>query len=130
MDLDRRTSSAILRRIPGLVCPAQIFLDSQPPVFRPHASRLFPSPQEVPQVVRQGKQLQPHLVVSEVVATQPRPLDRILALLDPLLRRPTSIVEPHHASGSASEVGDDEADAREQFALMPLDLGHHAVGQC
>jgi hypothetical protein len=32
--------------------------------------------------------------------------------------------EPHHAGGPASEVGDDDADAGEQFLLMPFDLGH------
>src|SRR5271154_7209270 len=34
MDLDRRTSSAILRSVPGLVCPGRLFLGSQPPKSR------------------------------------------------------------------------------------------------
>jgi hypothetical protein len=49
-------------------------------------------PQEVAQVVRRGEQLQADLVVHEVVAGQPRPLHRVLALLDPLLGRPATVV--------------------------------------
>ena len=40
--------------------------------------------QEVGQVVSQGKQLQPRLVVLERAARELRPFDRILAFLDPV----------------------------------------------
>ena len=44
--------------------------------------------QKVGQVVGQGKQLQPCLVVLERAAGELRPLDRVLAFLDPLLSVP------------------------------------------
>ena len=49
------------------------------------------SPQEVAQVVRQGKELQPNLVIRKVVAAQPCPLHRVLAFLDPLFRVPRTL---------------------------------------
>ncbi len=48
-------------------------------------------------------------------------------LLDPLLADTAAVVEVHHRLGPAAEVDHDEADARKQFALVPLDLGHHAA---
>ena len=85
-------------------------------------------PQEVGQVVGQGEQLQPGLVVLERAARQLRPLHRVLALLDPLLRRAAAVVEPDHPLRVPPQVGDDEADAGEQLARVPLHLGHHAAG--
>ena len=41
-------------------------------------------PQEVGQVVSQGEQLQPRLVVLEGTAGQLRPFYRVLSFLDPL----------------------------------------------
>ena len=82
---------------------------------------------KVAQVVRQREELQPNLIVHEVVAGQPRPLHRVLALLDPLLGRPTTVVEFHHLPRRPAEVGHDEPHAREQLALVVLDLGHHAA---
>ncbi len=55
------------------------------------------------------------------------PVDRVLAFLDMLLRRASSIVELRHPLGRSRQVGDDEADARVQLARMPLDLGHHSA---
>jgi len=52
-----------------------------------HARRQRQPPQEVAQVVRQGEQLQADLVVREVVAGQPRPIQGDLAFFDALLRR-------------------------------------------
>jgi len=48
---------------------------------RPHRPGQRQLAQEVPQVVGQGEQLEPRLVVPEPAARQPRPLHRILALL-------------------------------------------------
>ena len=83
----------------------------QRPMF--HACRQRQSPQEVAQVVRQGKQLQPHLVVHEVVATQPRPVQGQLALLDALLGRAPTVVKPGDTGRAAAKVGDKEPDAGE-----------------
>src|SRR5262249_15549963 len=52
----------------------------------------------------------------------PRPLDRVLPFLDPLLRRPAPVVEGDDPLGGAAEVRDDEAHAGVQLARMPLDL--------
>ena len=51
----------------------------------PYRIRQRQPTQEVAQVVGQYEQLQPHLVVIELVARQTRPVQRVLALLDPLL---------------------------------------------
>ena len=48
---------------------------------------------EVPQVVGQGEQLQPRLIIHEVVAGQPRPVQRVLAFFDPLLGCSATVVE-------------------------------------
>ena len=69
----------------------------QRPVF--HTRRQRQPPQEVAQVVRQGKQLQPRLVVHEVMATQPRPVQSQLALLDALLSGAADHDHPGHAQG-------------------------------
>ena len=45
--------------------------------------------EEVPEVVRQGEELQTSVVCPEGLAGEPSPPDGILALLDPLLRRST-----------------------------------------
>jgi len=50
----------------------------------PHRPRQHRLPQKITQIVGQHEQVQPHLVVHKVMARQPRPLDRVLALLDPL----------------------------------------------
>ena len=49
---------------------------------------------EVTQVVGQHRELEPNLVRPETMARQPRPVRRLLAFLDPLLRRPAFVVEP------------------------------------
>lgn len=63
----------------------------------------------------------------EQAARQPRPLDRALAFLDLLLRRTALAVKGHDLLGWAQHVRDDEANARNQFSGMPLDLGRLAA---
>ena len=84
--------------------------------------------QEVGEVVREGVKLEPHRVVPEGMAGKPRPTDGGLALLDPLLGGAAAIVELDHPPVGPGQVGDDEADPRPEFTLMPLDLGHHTTG--
>src|SRR5438309_1720383 len=61
-----------------------------------HLTRQRQLPQEVPQVIGQGEQLEPRLVILEPATRQARPLQRVLPLLDPLLGRATAVVEPDH----------------------------------
>ena len=68
--------------------------------------------------------LKAHRVGREGAARQPRPLDRVLAFLDPLLARAALIIESDDALGRACQIADDEADARVQLTRMPLHLGH------
>src|SRR5262245_591198 len=74
---------------------------------------------------RQRVELEAHRVGPEGRARQPRPLDRVLALLDVLLRRAAAVVEGDDLLGRATQVRHDEADARVQLAGMPLDLRDH-----
>ena len=66
-----------------------------------HFPRQRQRAQEVAEIIGQGIELEPDLVVAELTAGQPRPLDGVLALLDPLFRRATLIVEGNHAFGRA-----------------------------
>ena len=50
-------------------------------------------------------------------------VDRVLALLDALLRFAPLIVEQCHPLGGTRQVGDDEADTGNQFTGMPFHLG-------
>lgn len=84
--------------------------------------------QEVAEIVSERMQLKPNLVVAQAMAGKPRPVDRMLAFLDMLLGRASSIVELRHALGWSRQVGDDEADARVQLAGMSRDLGHDTSG--
>src|SRR5262249_38500290 len=56
-------------------------------------------------------------------ARQPRPLDRPLAFLDPLLARPALVVEGHDALSRAAHVRHDEAEAGIKVAGVPFNLG-------
>jgi hypothetical protein len=69
-------------------------------------------------------------VGGERAAREPRPSDRALAFLDPLLARPALVVEGDDVLGGARHVGDDKADARVKFARMPFDLGDDTAGFC
>ena len=72
-------------------------------------------------------QLQPHLVVVEPAARQPRPVEGVFAFLDVLLGGAAPVIEAHHPVGFHRQVGDDEADTREQLARVPFDLGDHTA---
>src|SRR6516225_2441683 len=50
---------------------------------------------------------------------------RSLAFLDPLFARAALVVERDDPLGGAAHVGDDESDARNKLARVPLDLGDH-----
>src|SRR5262249_2982013 len=67
--------------------------------------------QEIAQIVGERMKLEPHRVGGERSARQPRPLDRALALLDPLLASAALAVESNDALGRAAHVRHDEADA-------------------
>jgi len=83
--------------------------------------------QEVGQVVSQGKQLQPRLVVFEGAAGELRPFHRVLPFFYPLLRRASTIVEFYDVFRVLVQVGHDKTDAREQLACVPFDLGDHTT---
>src|SRR5262249_41468845 len=83
--------------------------------------------QEIAEIVGERMKLEPHRVGGKRSARQPRPLDRPFALFDPLLARPALVVEGNDALGRAGHVGDDEPDARIEFARMPFDLGDHSA---
>jgi hypothetical protein len=83
--------------------------------------------QEVAEIVGEGMKLKADGVGGERAARKPRPLDRSLALLDPLLASPALVVERHDIRGRPRHVGDDETDARVKFARMPFDLGDDAA---
>ena len=92
----------------------------QRPAFDP--PRQHQPPPQIPEVVGQHAQLQPDLVRPEPVTREPRPMRGLLAFLDPLLRRPALVVEPHDGAIGELEIRHDEADAREQLADMVLDF--------
>ena len=80
------------------------------------------SPQKVSQVIGQHEKGQPHPVRDEPLTGQPRPVQGILALLDPLLGRTASVVEMDHALVPGAHVGHDKPDSRKKLTLMPFDL--------
>ena len=84
---------------------------------------------EVAQVVRQNAQLQAHLVRLEPMARQARPVRRLLAFFDPLLRRAALVeLEPDDRTARQGHVRHDEADAGEQFTAVVLSvLGHDPI---
>ena len=64
-------------------------------------------------------QLQPHLVVAEPFAGQPRSAEGVFALLDVLLLCAALVIEQHHPIRLHRQVGDDETHAGEEFTWMP-----------
>ena len=54
-------------------------------------------------------------------------LKAYLPILDRLLGSAALIIEPHHPVWLHRQIGEDEADAGEQLARMPFDLGYHAA---
>src|SRR5262249_61071323 len=69
-------------------------------------------------------------VGGECSACQPRPLDRALALLDPLLACSAFIVEGNDIFGGPRHGRHDEADTRIKFSGMPFDLGDDSARLC
>ena len=67
--------------------------------------------------------LEPDGIVAKPAARQPRPFDRVLAFLDPLLRRASLVIEGDDPFRRSAQVGDDESDAGIQFPWVPLHLG-------
>ena len=53
--------------------------------------------------------MKPHLIGNEPVAGEPGPVQRVLTFFNPLLCRPTAIVEVHYALGFSGQIGNDEA---------------------
>ena len=85
------------------------------------------TPQKIAQVVGQNKQSQPHLIRDKALAGQPRPVQGILAFLDPLLGGAAPVVKVNHPLGLCAHIGHDETDSRKEFvapqcSLGPLDL--------
>src|ERR1035437_9607913 len=82
-------------------------------------------PPQIPQVVGQQAQRQPHLVRAETMAREASHLYGLLALLDPLLCRTPLVVKPHYRPARGFQVGHDESDSREQLPGMKLHFRHH-----
>ena len=85
-----------------------------------HRARQSQTAKEVADVVCQCEELEPDLIVVEVVARKPRLVHRVLSLLDPLLRNAPTIVELDHVLVGTLEIGHNEAYARQQLAQMPV----------
>ena len=85
---------------------------------RLHGTRQDKPPQKVAQVVRQGEQLQSHMVVHEVVTGKLRPLHRVLTLANPLFCRTSLIVKSNDPLALPGQVRHDEADPGEQLAVL------------
>jgi hypothetical protein len=82
---------------------------------------------EVAKVVGESMELKAGGVCGEGAARQPRPFDRALTFLDPLLRRSALVVEGVDGLGWTHQVGDDEADLRIKLACIPLDFRHNSA---
>ena len=73
-------------------------------------------------------QLKANGIGGKAHAGQPRPLQRVLAFFDVLLRRAPDVIECEHPLVRQAAIGNQEADGWEQFAWMELDLGDDAPG--
>ncbi len=80
-------------------------------------------------VVGERMELHADLVLRHGPARQARPLHRHLAFIDVLLGR-ALVVEAEDLLGLRGQVGDQEADPREQLARMLLHLGQHPGAAC
>ena len=102
--------------------------DGSPPAGA--SRRVFHQPPpEIPEVVGQHAELQPDLIRPEPVTRQARPMCRLLAFLDPLLRRASLVVKPHDGTIREREIRHEEADAGEQLADVVLDFCHDPSGR-
>lgn len=86
-------------------------------------------PQEITEVVGQHEQLEPYLVIHEVMTRQPSPLQRLLPFLDPLLGCSSLVVELDDFLGPPTQICDDESHPWEQLPGVPLYLGHNPTGR-
>ncbi len=73
---------------------------------------------------------QADLVGPEPVTGESGPVGGFFALLDPLLRRPTLVVEVDDGPIRPGQGRDDEAHPREELSQMMLDLGDHPPRSC
>ena len=89
-----------------------------------HLIRQSQCPHEVGEIVGQGVKLESDGVVAELAARQPCPFDRVLVLLDVLLRLSALIVERHGPFRRPGQVGEDKAIAGIRFTGMPFHLGN------
>src|SRR5271165_3863045 len=78
-------------------------------------------PHEIAEIVGQRVELEADGVGGEGSARQAGPLDRALALFDPLLCGAAVVIEGDEALHRPRQVGDDKADARIKLTRMPLD---------
>ena len=62
---------------------------------------------------------------SETVATGLIPAERILPLFDPVLNNVASIIYLDHFPGRQLGIGHNEPYPREEFSVVPLNLGDH-----
>ncbi len=79
------------------------------------------------EIVGQDSHEQPGLVGSKSATTGLVTAKRVLTFFDPVLNVATPIVHLDHISGRELRVGDDEPEPREEFPIMPLDLGDHSA---
>ena len=84
--------------------------------------------EKVSEIVCQGEKLEPHRIVSKVVTGEPRPLHRVFAFLNALLRCPALVVEVDDVFRSHREIRNDEADSGEKFPAMPFHFRDHTPG--
>src|SRR6266404_5875497 len=81
--------------------------------------------QEIAEVVGDDPEQQADLVGPEPVTGESGPVGGFLALLDPLLRRPTLVVEVDDGPIRPGQGRDDETHPRKKFPEVMLDLGDH-----
>src|SRR5712692_3287180 len=91
----------------------------------PNLIRQRQSSPKIPQVIGDHAQPQTHFISSETMARKTGPTDRQLTFLDPFLRRPSLVIEPHDRPAGKLQVGDDEAHTGKQLPGMKLHLGHY-----
>ena len=85
-----------------------------------HITRQGQSTQEVGQVVSQGKQLQPRLVVVERAAGELRPFHGILAFLNPLFCGAATIVKLDHVQPTGEKFPDPDRPGKMIDQLKPV----------
>ena len=73
----------------------------------PGPLRQTPPPQ-IPQLIGNDGEPQPHVFGPEPMTAQPRHLHRLLAFFDPLLRCPSLVVESHHRPTQQRQVRHNE----------------------